>query len=121
MGGFTVLCVEDNEVNLLILQRMVEKNNLNVLKATSAEAGIDLARQHHPNLILMDVGLPGIDGLTATRMIKQDPELSSIPVIAVTADTTIDPHVFLEAGCEDHVLRPISMAKLMGLLNRYKP
>jgi CheY-like chemotaxis protein len=116
----TVLCVEDNDANMLVIERISEVNNYKLIKAADAEEGIQLAREHMPDLILMDINLPGIDGLTATRLIKQDAAIAHIPIIAVTASSAISVQECLSAGCADHIAKPITIAKLMLVMRKYK-
>ncbi len=85
MENKNILVIEDNELNRKLVGALLQKGAYNILDAEDAEAGIRLAREHRPGLILMDIQLPGMDGLSATRMIKQDPELQEIPVVALTA------------------------------------
>lgn len=119
MTDFTVLYIEDNDANRLVIQRIVENWSFNLLQAKSAEEGLELARQRRPNLILMDIGLPGIDGLEATRLLKQDPNLKNIPVIAITGATSIDPQEYLDAGCVDCILKPITISKVLTAIRQH--
>jgi len=119
LATFSILCIEDNDANMLVIQRIVESQAFHLFKANTAEAGIAMARQYPPDLILMDMNLPGIDGLEATRLLKRDTQLSHIPVIAVTASTMISREVALAAGCADHVMKPVSLSKLLVVLKRY--
>ena len=105
----TVLIVEDNELNMKLIQHLLTIGKYRVLKAGSAEEGIDLARENRPNLILMDVQLPGMDGLDATRVIKSDPATKGIPVVALTSFAmTGDEQKAFEAGCMGYITKPIS-------------
>lgn len=117
---YTVLCIEDNDANMLVIERISESGTYRLIKASDAEEGIQLARDHHPDLILMDINLPGIDGLTATRLIKQDPTIAHIPIIAVTASSGVSVQECLNAGCVDHIAKPITMAKLLVTMHKHK-
>lgn len=105
----TVLIVEDNELNMKLIQHLLTIGKYKVLKAGSAEEGIDLARTNRPHLILMDVQLPGMDGLDATRIIKSDPATREIPVVALTSFAMAgDEQKAFEAGCMGYITKPIS-------------
>jgi CheY-like chemotaxis protein len=105
----TVLVVEDNELNMKLIQHLLTVGKYQVLKAGSAEEGIQIAKEKHPSLILMDVQLPGMDGLDATRLIKSDPALSKIPVVALTSFAMAgDEQKAFEAGCMGYITKPIS-------------
>lgn len=116
---YRVLCVEDNDVNMLVIERISENGSYQLIKATNAEEGIYLAKVHQPDLILMDIQLPGMDGLTATRIIKEDPAIAHIPVIAVTASSGVSVQDCLDAGCVDHIAKPLTMAKLLVTLHKH--
>jgi CheY-like chemotaxis protein len=85
MASKTVLVVEDNELNMKLVRSLLKIRNYGVLEAVDAETGIQFTRKHQPDLVLMDVQLPGIDGLKATQIIKGDPALKDIPVVALTS------------------------------------
>lgn len=119
MPTHTVLCVEDNAANMLIIQRIMDGRSMKLIPAYSAEEGLELARKHQPNLILMDINLPGMDGLTATRLLKKDALLQSIPVVAVTASTEVTPEDCLEAGCADYVHKPVTLAKILIVFQKH--
>jgi CheY-like chemotaxis protein len=119
-SSFQILCIEDNPVNMLVVQRILESQSfVEILQATSAEEGIQLARKHVPNMILMDLALPGMDGLMATRIIKEDAELQHIPIIAVTASSLYSKEDCLNAGCADFVTKPVTMSRLLIALHRF--
>ncbi len=93
-----------------------------VLEAINGEEAVEIARREHPSLILMDLSLPLLDGLAATRRIRQVEELSRIPIVAVSAHDTADFHAdALAAGCNDYVTKPIDFDQLEALLNRLLP
>ena len=110
-----ILLVEDNEMNRDMLSRRLERKEFEVVIAVDGQAGIDMATSESPDLILMDLSLPVIDGWEATRQIKADPAIQSIPVIALTAHAMAgDEQKALEAGCDDYDTRPIDLKRLLG-------
>lgn len=100
--------IEDNPVNLELVTDLLEAAGFNVLSAPCAEAGIAMARQENPHLILMDISLPGMDGLAATRQLKADGKTAHIPVVALTAHAMPgDEQIAMEAGCVAQITKPI--------------
>jgi two-component system, cell cycle response regulator DivK len=105
-----ILVVEDNERNLKLLRDVLEYAGYDVRAARTAEEGITLAVNEHPNLVLMDLRLPGIDGVEALRRLRESPQTADIPVVAVTAQTMKqDRERVLEAGFDGYVEKPISV------------
>lgn len=103
-----VLLVEDNPANMELAADLLEVAGYRVVRATTAKAALGLAAQGHFDLILMDISLPGMDGLEATRRLKQDPRTAGIPVVAVTASVMpIDRHKIANAGCAGFIAKPI--------------
>lgn len=116
----TVLIVEDNELNMKLFHDLLEAHNINTIKAYDGKNVLNLARENMPDLILMDIQLPEISGLDITKMLKQDTELQSIPVIAVTAFAMKgDEQKIREGGCEDYISKPISVVDFMDKINTY--
>ena len=110
-----ILLVEDNEMNRDMLTRRLERKGFEVVIAVDGQAGIDMASSSNPDIILMDLSLPVIDGWEATRRIKADPATQSIPVIALTAHAMAgDEQKALEAGCDDYDTKPIDLKRLLG-------
>jgi len=110
-----ILLVEDNEMNRDMLSRRLEKKGYTVVMACDGGAGVAMARSEAPDLILMDMSLPVMDGWTATREIKRDDGTRRIPVIALTAHAlATDRDRALEAGCDDYDTKPIELARLLG-------
>ena len=110
-----ILVVEDNEMNRDMLSRRLQKKGHEVLIAVDGQAGVDMAMSTRPDLILMDMSLPVIDGWEATRQIKGWPETASIPVIALTAHVMAgDRDKALDAGCDDYDAKPIDFERLLG-------
>jgi CheY-like chemotaxis protein len=114
-----VLIVDDNELNLKLCIAIL-KNQYQVFTATSAEEGLESARRIRPDLILMDIQLPGMDGLTATQEIRNDSELKTIPVIALTSFAMVgDREKAIAAGCDEYVPKPINIQCLKTTVARF--
>jgi CheY-like chemotaxis protein len=121
-----ILLVEDNEMNRDMLSRRLERKGYTVVLAVDGAAGIAQAGSEAPDLILMDMSLPVVDGWTATRRLKEDPATASIPVIALTAHAMADDRDrALGAGCDDFDTKPVEFIRLLGkieeLLKRRGP
>ena len=111
----TILIVEDNEMNRDMLSRRLRTRGYEVLLAVDGADGLDVARASSPDLILMDMSLPVVDGWEATRRMKADATLRSIPVIALTAHAMAnDREKALEAGCDDYDTKPIELPRLLA-------
>jgi CheY-like chemotaxis protein len=105
----TILVVEDNALNMKLVKAFLKSVNHKVLSAEDAETGLQLARGERPDLILMDIQLPGMNGLEATRIIKIDSDLKDTPVIALTSYAMNDDREkALAAGCDDYISKPIN-------------
>jgi CheY-like chemotaxis protein len=116
----SVLVVEDNELNMKLLQHLLTVGEYQVLKATTAEEGLALARENRPDIILMDVQLPGMNGLDATRLIKADPAMCMIPVVALTSFAMSgDEEKAYDAGCRGYITKPISTRTFLQDLSVY--
>ena len=110
-----ILLVEDNEMNRDMLTRRLERKGFVVIIAVDGQAGIDMTSSSSPDIILMDLSLPVIDGWEATRKIKADPATQSIPVIALTAHAMAgDEQKALAAGCDDYDTKPVNFSRLLG-------
>ena len=104
----TILIIEDNAANMKLARFLLESAGHSVLSATNAEAGLTLARRGQPDLILMDIQLPGMDGLEATALLKQDPTTRAVPVIALTALAMKgDEERIRAAGCDGYIAKPM--------------
>ncbi len=115
-----ILVVEDNKDNMILISDVLNSLGYAVTTARDGAEGIKSVRAEKPDLILMDLSLPLLDGWTATRMIKGDPKLADIPIIAVTAHAMIgDRERALEAGCDDYISKPINMRDLTAKLRQY--
>lgn len=115
-----VLIIEDNENNLYMMRFILTKLQHAVLEATDGAAGVELAKREHPDLILMDIQLPVLDGYAATRLIREDPALRDVPIIAVTSYAMVgDRERALEAGCTSYIEKPIRPESFIQELGRY--
>ena len=115
----SVLLVEDTEDNRFMMRRLLEMSGYRVAEATDGVEAVRTAEYERPEIILMDLSLPIIDGLAATRRIRQLPELGNIPIIAVSAHDTADFHAeALAAGCDAYVTKPIDYSELEDLITR---
>jgi two-component system, cell cycle response regulator DivK len=120
MGNGRILVVEDNQDNMTLISDVLQSLDYEVLQATDGEQGVQMAGEHKPDLILMDLSLPRMDGWTATRHIKADPQTQNIPVIALTAHAMVgDRERALEAGCDDYVSKPINLRELANKLAQF--
>jgi len=109
-----ILLVEDNELNRDMLSRRLTRRGYTVVVAEDGEQGLALARSERPDLILMDMSLPGIDGWEATRRLRADPEIAAARVIALTAHAMAgDRERAIEAGCDDYDTKPVEMERLL--------
>jgi two-component system cell cycle response regulator DivK len=110
-----ILLVEDNEMNRDMLSRRLERKEFEVVIAIDGQAGVNMATSEAPDLILMDLSLPVIDGWEATRQIKANPATQPIPVIALTAHAMAgDEEKALQAGCDDYDTKPVNFQRLLG-------
>jgi len=110
-----ILLVEDNEMNRDILSRRLTRQGYDVVLAPDGEAGVTMAAAVRPDLILMDMSLPGIDGWEATRRIRGEPALRHIPIIALTAHAmTGDREAAAAAGCDDYDTKPVELSRLLA-------
>jgi len=116
----TVLVVEDNELNMKLFHDLLEAHGYNILQTKDGMEALSLARKHRPDLILMDIQLPEVSGLEVTKWIKEDENLKSIPVIAVTAFAMKgDEEKIREGGCEAYIAKPISVTSFLETVQRY--
>jgi two-component system cell cycle response regulator DivK len=116
----TVLIVEDNELNMKLFNDLLEAHGYRVLQTREGLSALDIARQHKPDLILMDIQLPEVSGIEVTKWLKEDEELRSIPVVAVTAFAMKgDEQKIREGGCEAYISKPISVASFMATINGF--
>ena len=114
----TILIIEDNRANMKLASLLVRNAGHTVLCATDAETGLTIARADQPDLILMDIELPGMDGLAATVLLKRDPSTAAIPVIALTAlAMKADLERTLAAGCDAFIAKPLRYQELYGVMD----
>ena len=118
----TLLLVEDNEMNRDAISRLLMRRGYRVILAEDGEAGVKTCREVLPDLVLMDVGLPGIDGFEATRQIKADPATTHVPVVVLTARAlTSDLEAAQAAGCDDYDTKPVDLSRLLGKIQALLP
>ena len=116
----TVLIVEDNELNMKLFRDLLEAHGYQTSGTSNGFEALDLVRKLRPDLILMDIQLPQVSGLEVTRWIKDDPELRSIPVVAVTAFAMKgDEEKIREGGCEAYIAKPISVSHFLDTIKRF--
>ncbi|NOY09679.1 MAG: response regulator [Spirochaetes bacterium] len=116
----TVLAVEDNRLNRELIKKLIELNHYNAITAETAEAAFEIIKKTRPDLILMDIDLPGMDGLSATKKLKNDACFRDIPVIALSAYAMQDDKdKAIKAGCTDYIVKPIDLKIFSGTLNKY--
>jgi two-component system cell cycle response regulator DivK len=116
----TVLIVEDNELNMKLFNDLLEAFGYKTVKTRDGRKAVDLAREHMPDLIIMDIQLPEISGLKVTQMLKEDPDLAAIPVVAVTAFAMRGDEQRIRAGgCEAYLSKPISVSSFIETVRRF--
>ena len=121
MGNNLILVVEDNALNMKLMRGICLMGDFQIIEATDAESGIHLAREHQPFLILMDIQLPGMDGLAATRIIKSDPLLKDIPVVAITGFAMQgDKDKAIDAGCDGYITKPIEVNEVISKIATFQ-
>lgn len=115
-----ILCVEDNPQNMRLVRKILKHQGFEVLEAEDGQTGLNIAREQRPDLILMDINLPDIDGLECTRILKGEDGLTDIPIIALTANAMYgDRERSLEAGCDGYISKPVSKALLTEEISRF--
>lgn len=116
----SILYVEDNFDNRILILRILEAEGYHVLEAEGAKEGMEIAQRTQPDLILVDISMPGIDGLTFTTILKSDPALNSIPVVAITANVMRgDRERSLAAGCDGYIQKPVDVDALPRQIARF--
>jgi CheY-like chemotaxis protein len=109
-----ILCVEDDDDSAFMLEQRLRRQGFDVVIAVDGEQGVAMSRSERPDLILMDIDLPVLDGLEATKRIKESPETRSIPIVALTAHAMVgDRESALRAGCDDFVTKPVDLPRLL--------
>jgi two-component system, cell cycle response regulator DivK len=116
----TVLVVEDNELNMKLFNDLLEAHGYKVVQTRDGLSALDTARKHMPDLILMDIQLPEVSGIEVTKWLKEDEELRSIPVIAVTAFAMKgDEQKIRDGGCEAYISKPISVMSFLQTIDKF--
>jgi CheY-like chemotaxis protein len=122
MTGQTILVIEDNQLNLELATDLLEARGFVVLQARTAEAGLHLARTAAPALVLMDISLPGMDGLSATRTLKADPATCHLTIVALTAHAMKgDEELARNAGCDGYLTKPIDTRTFVATVTDFLP
>lgn len=117
--GMKILIVEDNEMNRDMLSRRLRRKGYDICVAEDGESGVAMATSEKPDLILMDMSLPVLDGWEATRRIKANPELASIPIVGLSAHAMETDRVkALEAGCDDYDTKPVELERLLAIIQK---
>ncbi len=120
MSDKTILVIDDSPANLKLIRVLLTTEGYQVVTAPDAESALTLLEKTHPKLVLMDIQLPGMDGLTLTRHLKANPSTQAIPVIAITAYAMKgDEDKAREAGCDDYITKPIDTRTLPSVVARY--
>jgi two-component system cell cycle response regulator DivK len=120
MASQRILIAEDNEKSLKLFRDVLQVNGFDTLEATSGEQAIELASQHDPVLILMDIRLAGMDGVAALHRLREDERTSSIPVVALTAQAMAgDRERFLKAGFNGYISKPVNVQEFLATVQRY--
>lgn len=119
----TLLCIEDNPANLRLLHKIIAtRKNIDLLDAVTAEAGLEVAARQGPDLILLDINLPGMDGFEALRRLRDNPATRDIPVVALTANAMRnDIERGKAAGFSAYLTKPIHVAEFLGMIDRCLP
>ena len=116
----TILYVEDNPDNRLLIRRVLTADGFEVVEAEDAQAAFQIVETLHPDLILMDINLPEIDGYSLTAQLRQQPHLRKVPIIALTANVMRgDRERTLEAGCDGYIQKPIDIDQICQVIHRY--
>lgn len=120
MASGRVLIAEDNEKSMKLFRDVLQVNGYETLEATTGEQAVELATRHDPALVLMDIRLPGIDGLAVLGRLRADERTASIPVVALTAQAMQgDRERFLAAGFEGYISKPVNVVELLGTVKQY--
>ena len=120
MSNKTILVIEDNEINLKLVRSLLQIGGFNILEATNAETGIEIAREQQPDLVLMDIQLPGMDGLEATSILKNDTATNHIPIIAITSYAMDgDKKKAREVGCDCYISKPINTRTFLDEIRKF--
>lgn len=115
-----VLCIEDNKTNMLLVSRIVEADGYELIRAEDGPSALEILDEFVPDIILLDVNIPGIHGLDLARMIKEEERLAQVPLIATTANVLVgDKERCLEAGCDEYLPKPLDIRQLRQVMRDY--
>lgn len=115
-----VLCIEDNKTNMLLVSRIVEAEGYELVRAEDGPTALRVLEDLVPDIILLDVNIPGIHGLDLARMIKEDERLADVPLVATTANVLVgDKERCLEAGCDEYLPKPLDIRRLRQVMRDY--
>jgi two-component system cell cycle response regulator DivK len=115
-----ILVVEDNEMNMQLFEYLLEESGFEIIKATTGEEALKLATASRPDLILMDIHLPGMDGLSVVRELKAGGEMEGVPILALTAHAMRgDKDRFLQAGCDGYISKPIDVKTFIPSIQQF--
>lgn len=118
--GNQVLYIEDNRQNMRLVKKFLRMGGYHMIEASDGLSGIEIAKSEKPDIILMDINLPDIDGVEATKRLKEDPDFEMVPIIALTANAMHgDRERFLEAGCDDYLSKPVSKSELLEKIGQH--
>ncbi len=116
----TILVIEDNEMNMKLMRAVMRVGNYRMVEAMDAETGLRLVKEARPDMILMDIQLPGMDGLNATQIIKADPNLKNIPIFALTGFAMeSDKEKASDVGFEGYIVKPFNVKVLLDTISEY--
>ncbi|MCE5281794.1 MAG: response regulator [Deltaproteobacteria bacterium] len=116
----TILVIEDNEMNMKLMRAVMRVGNYRMLEAMDAETGLRLVKESRPDMILMDIQLPGMDGLNATQIIKADPDLKDIPIFALTGFAMeSDKEKAMDVGFAGYIVKPFNVKVLLDIISEY--
>ena len=120
MNNHKILIIEDNKLNMKLVRELLKLEKYQIIEAENAETGIELAKAHQPDLILMDIQLPGMSGFEATKILKENTLLQNIPVIALTSYAMKgDEDKAYEAGCNGYITKPIDTQKFLEYVSKF--
>ncbi|MEM7115669.1 MAG: response regulator [Chloroflexota bacterium] len=120
MSRKKILCIEDNKTNMLLVSRIVGAEGHELLQAVDGPSAMELLQHESPDIILLDINIPGISGLDLAKMIKADERLRPIPLLATTANVLVgDRERCIEAGCDDYLPKPLDIRRLRHMLRVY--
>lgn len=115
-----ILYVEDNPQNMRLVRKMLKIGGYEMIGAADGYKGLEMAKEHQPDIILMDINLPDIDGIEVTKRLKEDPNFAHTPIIALTANAMYgDRERFLDAGCDDYLSKPVSKTELLNMIKKH--